>query len=214
VKSFHCDVKVDWPAFFTVVTGKAVPADDPAVKKVEAIKISFTNDLSSGSTVEWTLPSGSTESDAGMAQMKSGFIQMMGGFFQTWNRSLNGTLIPLAPRTLSPSANGYTLDDGNGIDIDKLFLDKDLRVTRLLSQTSTATATVETNFQSSPKGLLLIDVTAEYHQPPSAPAVNLIMKTSFAPLGDFLIPDTLAVSIPNALAFIMKFTACTVQKAQ
>jgi hypothetical protein len=214
VKSFHCDVEVDWPAFFSVITGKTVPSDDLAVKKMQAIKISFTNNLSGGATVEWTPPSGSSDSTAGIDQMKTGFVQMVTGFFQTWNGSLNGTLIPLAPRTLAPNANGFTVDESNGTDTEKLLLDKDLKVTEIISKKPEATATVETNFQSSPKGLLLMDVTAEYHEPPSAPAVHLTMKTTFAPQGDFLVPDSLAVSIPNALAFNMKFTNCTVQKAE
>jgi hypothetical protein len=213
VKSFHCDVDVDWPGFFAILTGSKLADDDPALKNVKQIKISFTNDLTSGSTVEWNAPEAKGDA-AAMDQMKNGFKQMLNGFFEAWKPSLNGTLIPLKSSSLIATSTGYVEDASDADGSAKLTFDKDLKITHMNTESPAQITEMDTTFESSGKGLILTAIAADYRQPVTAPAVHLIMKTNFIPVEGYLIPGDLLVSITNVLSFNMKFSGCTVQKAE
>ena len=212
VRSYTCQVNFDWNGFFTAVAGKPLPADDPTMVYLNGLKVQLTNDLSNPADIKFTpsaaVPEGKQQS---LDKLQGSIKEMVSGFTQAWSPTLNGTLIPEAPSSMTKTAGGYIVHDATGDGTDET-LDGSLRVTSLIVKSEDVASTMRTTFTPSPKGLLLTQMEGTYSQPASAPPTAVAMKATFQPFGGFQLPATLAVTIPNVASFNFTFTACTVQR--
>jgi len=77
VKSFHCDIEIDWMSVFTAINGKTPPSDDPMIRYLASTRLGIQDDLAGTPVVEWAASGVPPE---GMEkrgdQMRDGFRQI------------------------------------------------------------------------------------------------------------------------------------------
>jgi hypothetical protein len=212
VKSFHCNVELDWPAVFTSIAGHALPEDGAAMKYLRAAKLTMNDDLFGDAKAVWTLPTADAENQKGLEQMTGGVKQMVEGFLAAWTPGLTGTLLSASPTSVEKTPTGYLVTDSSNGSLSKETLDKDLVLTHLSTKTSTEEAEMDTTFTPTPQGLVMTKMEGDSKQPPTAPPTHVVMSTTFGPVGSVLLPQTLRVEVPNVAVFAMKFTGCEVVK--
>ncbi len=212
VKSYTCDVFFDWDGFFTQVAGKPLPKDDPTMVYLNSLKLVLVNDLSGQGDMKF-VDAGAPPEDHrdGVEKLKGSIKQMVGGFVQAWTPTLNGTIIPADVDSMKKTPAGYVLT-GKGEEQTEETLDSDLRLTGLSVKSKNLTSVMQTTFVGSPKGLLMTEMEGDYHEPESAPATHVVMKTSFEPVDGVELPATLTASVPNVATFKFAFRGCTVAK--
>ena len=214
VKSYTCNVYFDWDGFFTQVAGKPLPKDDPTMVYLKSLKLVLVNDLSGEGDMKF-IDAGAPPEDhkEGVEKLKASIKQMVGGFVQAWTPTLNGTIIPVEVDGMKKTPAGYTLT-GKGEETTEETLDSNLRLTGLSVKSKDLLSTMQTTFISSPKGLLMTEMEGDYHEPESAPATHVVMKTSFEPVAGVELPATLTASVPSVATFKFAFNGCTVEKTK
>jgi hypothetical protein len=210
LKSFRCEVDVDWQSIFVSASGKKVPEDDPYLKYLRSARISVTSDLMAKPRIDWAnigTPPQDKEKDA--TRLQGGVRSMLEGFLSSWAPSLNGTLINQKPKSMELTGKNYVV---RAMDGDSETLDKNLRLTHTSMTTSDLRAEMDTDFIKSPEGLLLIKLDGTYQQPPTAPGSHVIMSTTYQNVGAFHLPEKIKLTVEKVAAVSMTLTACTVQK--
>jgi hypothetical protein len=213
LKSFHCDIELDWEALITAASGKTPPADDPMIRYLKSTRLGIQDDLLTTPVVEWAASGVPPEGQEKRGdQMRDGLRQMIGGFLTAWSPSLNGTLIPLNPSTFQKTPGGYEITDVTGAAKARIELDKDMKVTHISSSTDAIVGDLDTTFTPTKNGLVLTRMVSLTRQPPAAPPVSATMTATFEPTSEFLLPATLKIVITNVLSVDMQFDHCTVQR--
>ena len=87
-----------------------------------------------------------------------------------------------------------------------------MRVTHLSTQGPKFTAEIDTKFEPSPKGLLLLELDSFTRNPPTAPGKYSIMRTTYAGVDGFQVPASLAVDTRHGTVIQMQFTHCGVKR--
>lgn len=213
LKSFICNVDVDWDALFISISGKPLPSDDPMMQYLDKSRLSLSVSTSGTSNVSWANtglpPEGKEESTD---KLRSGIKQTLDGFIQAWIPSLNGTLINLTAKSLTATPSGFLLDDGTANSPDILTLDKNYVVTHVSNKSEMMSGELDATFTSSEKGLLMSKLDGLYRQPASAPPTHVVMSATFQPVDSFLLPQELAFTVTNVAIFKMQLVGCTIQK--
>jgi len=210
LKSFHCNVDVDWQAMLAMGTAKKVAEDDPYLRYLRSARISITTDLVAKPRIDWANVGTPPEGKEKEAQNLSGGVRsMLEGFLASWTPSLNGTLINQKPKSMEASGKGYVVRAADG---DSEVLDKNLHLIHTSTTTADLRAEMDTDFIKSPEGLLLTRLDGTYQQPPSAPGSHVIMTVSYQLSDGFHLPEKFTLTVQNVAAVSMNFTACIVQK--
>ncbi|HEY4010061.1 MAG TPA: hypothetical protein VGM11_07920 [Acidobacteriaceae bacterium] len=214
LKSFHCDVIVDWKDLLTRVGGTEINDDNPLLKYLQTVHLSATDDLRTGGGLEWantaTPPEGKEQA---ATQMSGGIKQMFNGFFQSWNGYMNGTMVP-APdsSTVVTEADGglHLYEKTATAELNESF-DKNFLLTDAHVVMPTLDATAYPSYEDTPDGRIVSVIRTVYRQPPSAPPAELTMKIGYAPVSNFRLPETLQYELKNVGLFVFKLSGCTVQ---
>jgi hypothetical protein len=213
VKSFACNVDVDWNGLFTSVNGKPPVADDPLVQYLTKSRFSVKTELGGSTEATWTNPGAAPAgAEKPAQQMQGGLKQTLEGFFDAWMPSLNGTLIAMSPKSLNTTAEGYVLDDSTEKEMDQVTMDKKLVITHLSTKSDAMHGEMNTTFTPSAKGLLLTTLDGVYQQPATAPGTHVIMSTTYQPVQNYQLPAAVKFTVENVATFKMQLTGCTVEK--
>ncbi len=213
VKSFHCDIEIDWMDVFTNINGKSPLPDDPMIRYLTSTRLSIQDDLAAKPNVEWAATGAPPEGlEKRGDQLRDGFTKMIGGFFTAWSPALNGTLIPVDPTEFEKTPTGYAITNTAGTATDHLVLDDQMKLTHMSSTTDTVVGEMDMTFAPTKKGLVQTEMVSVTRLPPSAPPVASTMSATFEPVDDFLLPATLKLVVSNVLSIKMQFDHCTVQR--
>jgi hypothetical protein len=209
LRSFHCAVAVDWKALLARFGAPDLPATDPHLVYLQSTKLSLDDDLTGVGSLNWTPPA-TGDMDDSVGKIRAGMQQMIGGFFQSWNPFLNGSYIPTLDATTTAKAEGagvlvHTGDASSTVDE---HFDKNMVLTEMHVTTPALDVTAHPTFISTPKGLLISTLKSEVHQPPTAPALNVTMASTYAPVAAYQIPATLTFSVQNVGDFNFTLSAC------
>jgi hypothetical protein len=211
LKSFHCDVTVDWKDLLSRFGAPNLPADDPHLVYLQSTKLSIDDDLSGAGTLNWSSPA-TGDMDDSIGKIRGGMEQMISGFFQSWNPFLNGTYIPALDATTTAKAEGdgvlvHSGDASN--DVNEHF-DKNMLLTEMHVITPALDVNAHPTFLDTPKGRLITTLKSEIHQPPTAPALEVTMSSTYAPVATYQVPAILTFSVQNVGDFTFKLSACQV----
>ena len=212
LKSFHCDVTVDWKDLLARFGAGDLPATDPTLVYLQSLKLSLDDNLTGVGGLNWVPPAGASPEDDSVAKIHGGMMQMISGFFQSWNPFLNGSYIPNlnATTTARPEGDGILVHSGDDSTSVTEHFDKNMLVTEMHVTTSTADVTAHPTFLSTPKGLIISSLKSEVHQPPAAPAMTVTMSSTYAPVSTYQLPATLTFSVQNVGDFNFKLSACQI----
>jgi hypothetical protein len=211
LKSFHCDVTVDWKDLLARFGAPNLPATDPHLAYLQSIKLSIDDDLTGAGTLNWTSPA-SGDMDDSVGKIRGGMEQMISGFFQSWNPFLNGSYIPALDATTTAKAEGdgilvHSGDASN--DVNEHF-DKNMLLTEMHVTTTAVDVKAHPVFTDTPHGRLITTLNSEVHQPPTAPALNVTMSSTYAPVATYQLPAVLTFTVQNVGNFTFRLTGCTV----
>jgi len=211
LRSFHCDVTVDWKDLLARFGAPSLPADDPHLVYLQSTKLSVDDDLTGAGFLNWIQPP-TGDMDDSVGKIRGGMQQMISGFFQSWNPFLNGSYIPTLDATTTAKAEGdgilvHSGDASN--EVDEHF-DKNMLLTEMHVTTSALDVKARPTFLDTPKGRLISVLKSEVHQPPTAPALEVTMSSTYAPAATYQLPATLTFSVQNVGDFVFKLSACQV----
>jgi hypothetical protein len=217
LRSFHCNATVDWKAMLTRFSGSAVPDNNPFLVYLQGVRMEVSDTLDGDGKLTWTDTSTApADLKASRDQMHDGLLQMISGFYQSWNQFVNGGMVP-APDTTTTETNN---DDGglhmHGKDATTVFdedFDKNMLLLSAHVVMSNLDNTAYPTYEASTDGLRVNRVRNVLHQPPTGPAQEVSMAVTYAPVGGFQLPSTLAVTLVGTGEFDFAFNGCTVTTA-
>jgi hypothetical protein len=213
LKSFTCNVDIDWNALFTSINGKPLAPDGEMMKFLTGSLLSAHADLDGKTQVTWSNPGTPPEAIAKNAnQIRDGLRQTLEGFFQAWMPSMNGGLVPVSPSSVKATPAGFVISDGSASETDEITMDKKYVISRLYNKSSTLIADMTTGFTASPKGLVMTRLDGTYQQPPTAPGTHVLMSATFQPVDTFQLPGSLVFTVDNVATFKMQMVGCKVEK--
>jgi hypothetical protein len=213
VKSFHCDVDVDWQNMLTRFSGKTIPDDSIWLHYLTSSHLSLDDDLNGKGTFTWANVGVPPEGGEAAAQkLRTGTTSIIAGFLQIWNPFMNGGLLPAPQPSIAIAAN----DDGlqlhstsaNAV-IDEQF-DKNILLQQVHAVTPQADVTAFPTFTNTAEGKLVSTVRTVHRQPPTAPPAELTMSVTYTPVSGFQIPSHLHIDQQNGSVFDFYFKNCTV----
>ena len=214
---FHCNATVDWKAMLTRFSGNPVPDSNPFLIYLNSVRMEVSDNLDGDGKLTWTDTSTAPANlQASRDQMRNGLLQMISGFYQSWNQFVNGGMVP-APDSSTTETN---TDDGglhmHGSDATTVF-DEDFDRNMLLISAHVVMPTLYNTayptYEASTDGLRVNRVRNVLHQPPSAPASEVSMAVTYAPVEGFQLPSTLAVTLVGTGEFDFSFSGCTIKTA-
>lgn len=217
LRSFHCDLAIDWKDMLSRFGGNEVKDDNPFLKYLQSARLSVTDDLKSGGRLEWANTAVPPEGkEASVTQMKNGMQQMVTGFFDTWNGYMNGSMVPIPDATTTISA----VDDGlhlhataTAMDVNESF-DKNLLLTEAHVVTPEMDATAYPTFADTPDGRVVSSIRSSIRQPPTAPGMEVSFAVTYANVSNFRLPETLTLEVKNVGAFKFKLSGCSVNTSE
>lgn len=216
LKSFHCTVDFDWKDMLTRYAGAAVPDDNPFLIYLRTVHLAVSDDLKGNGQLEWTATGEPPATQVDSAtKMKEGMQQMMTGFFSSWNAYMNGNMVPApdATTTVTQVPDGLRMHaSAPGTDVTELF-DKNILLTEAHVVQATSDVYAYPTYIDTPDGRVVSAIRTVYRQPPTAPAAELTLNITYAPVQNFRLPETLSYELKNIGSFAFKFSACTVQTA-
>jgi hypothetical protein len=197
LKSFQCSVAFDWKGFLTAFSKSPIPDDNPVLVYLKSTKLSVSDNLNGKGQLIWvdtTTPPDSFA--AGGAKMEGGMQQMFDAYFEAWNAYMNGSMIPVPDKTVAVTP------DGDGVELRGLTP----------NETHVANATIDELdhpvFADTPDGRIVTSIHSLSHQPPSAPAAELDIATSYAKVGKFQLPASVTFTLKNVGVFLFTLSAC------
>jgi hypothetical protein len=217
LKSFHCDLAIDWKDLLSRFSGADIKDDNPFLKYLQTAHLSVSDELKGKGQLEWAntgAPHADKEDAA--AKMKQGMQEMISGFFTSWNGYMNGTMVPApdSTTTLSETAAGLHLHaETPGTDLNEQF-DKDMLLTEAHVVQPVMDATAYPIYIDTPDGRVISVIRTVFRQPPTAPPAELSLQIAYTKVSSFRLPETLQYDLKNVAAFVFKFSGCTVQTAE
>ena len=212
LKSFHCDVTVDWKDLLARFGAAGLPDTDPHLVYLNSIKLSLDDNLTGTGSLNWVAPSGSASPDDSTEKIRGGMLQMVSGFFQSWNPFMNGSYIPKldATTTAKPEGDGLLIHSGDDATNVNEHFDKTMLLTDMHVITSGVDVDAHPTFLETPRGRIISVLKSEVHQPPTAPAMMVTMSTTYAPVSTYQLPSTLTFTVQNVGDFLFKLSACKI----
>jgi len=216
LKSFHCDATIDWKTYFSRLTGKEIPDDNPLLKYLQTVHLSIDDELGGHGTLAWTStsapPAGMEEAQK---RTEEGLQAAVGTFFQSWNGYLNGS------RFAPPDSTVVVTQSGEGINVRgtlkdgklELDYDKNTRLTQALVESPAIRVLSIPTFASTPDGLILSSITLRVNRPPSAPQTETIYRGEYTKVDSFQIPSRIVFELKNMGGIDFGLTNCKVSVA-
>lgn len=214
LKSFSCNVTVDWDAMFKQFNGSPLPADSPVMVYLNNSRLGVKEDVTSGAEVTWANTGTPPDSFADSAsKMRGGIKQMLDGFFEAWTPNINGDLFGPHVTSVAATPTGYLIDEkSSDTNTDKLTFDKNLMLSHISSKSPDVLAEVDMKFLSTPQGLLVNSIDGDYRQSTIAAPTHVTMNTDYQTVDGFQIPGTIVLSVVNIATFNLKLSGCIVEK--
>ena len=214
LKSFSCNVAIDWDSIFTQATGAPLPADNPIMAYLLKTRLGVKETVDSGAEVTWA--NSGTPPDAlaqSVSQLRGGVKQMLDGFFEAWTPNINGDLFSKGVTSVTATNAGYQVEEKSEKNsTDTLTFDKNMLLGHISSTSPEVLAEIDTKYSPTPQGLLVSSFDADYRQPVSAPPTHVTMTTDYQKVEGFQLPNTIVLSVRNVATFKLKLTGCTVEK--
>jgi len=214
MKSFSCNVDVDWDAMFRQFNGSPLPANSPMMLYLTKSQLRVKESVTSGAEVTWA--NSGTPSDEfaeSASKLRGGIKQMLDGFFQAWTPNINGELFANHVTGVTATPTGYLVDEKNSdTDTDKLTFDKNMVLGHISSKSSDLSAEVNMKFLQTPQGWLVNNIDGDYRQPADAPPTHVSMNTDYQTVDGFQIPGTIVLSVVNVGSFNLKLSGCIVER--
>ena len=216
LKSFHCDVAIDWKATLTRLSGTEIADNNPGLVFLKTVQLSTNDNLRGNGELVWTNPvEPPAERKAAMQQIQDGLQATFTGFFQSWNAFMNGSMVPFPDNsvTVTNSGDGVHLNGKTGAAAIDEDYDKNMLLTKVVVTSPANTVLMTPTYISSENGLLISSVESQIHQPPTAPATDVSFRVEYAKVDSYQIPSRVVVVVKNAGLFDFAFNACKVSQA-
>lgn len=212
LQGFHCEVNFDWRDFMQKAANAPIPAGDPRLAYLQAVKLSVDDDLRGQGRLDWTAsgpePDGTEDS---VEKVRGGLQQLWSGFFQSWNGFFTGDLMTLDARAIvEQTAAGYHVSMGTSANLAEEQYDPKLLLENVHVATPTFDSTIVPTFAPGAQGLLVTSMRSVYRKPPGAEPTNVVMEVNYAPAGGFQLPSEVRVAVGPA-AFDFHLVNCTVR---
>ena len=223
LSGFDCAIHSDWRATFASVDkGTEMPADDPRLAMLNAIKIALHARLKGGSTVEWTPPAAdpSNPIDPDSATMLDGMHQAadqtLNGFLQFWTPFVNGSVIPDSADgmeiTPTPEGGYKVYGEQGGTKLTEIF-DKGLVLQQFNVDLNGTKIAFSPTFKSTEKGLLVTKFLAHI-APAGAPeqAQEMHVTVEYQIVDGMQIPAKIGMEVVNSATLNFTLDGCTVTR--
>jgi ketosteroid isomerase-like protein len=216
LESFHCEATIDWKVLLTRLSGFEIPEDNPTLKYLRTVHLSVVDQLKGKGSMEWTdtgvPPEGKEQA---VKQTHDGLQIMMGGFFQSWNAYMNGSMVPVADKSVEVTTTG----DGihlHGVSNDATFdedFDKNMLLTHVVVDSPEVKVVALPTYVRTDDGLVVSAVASQVNQPPSAPPTEVTFRVEYAAVDSFQIPSHIVYDIKNVGVIEVGFNVCQVSVA-
>ena len=216
VKSFTCNVDVDWDGIFKQFNGTPLPADSPMMIYLAKSRLGVKETVATGAEITWanTGTPPDTLADAA-SQLRGGIKQALDGFFEAWTPNINGHLFSADITGITATNGGYLVEEkSSGNNIDKLTFDKQMLLTHISSLSPDVAAEVDMKYSPSAQGLLVSSIEGDYRQPVTAAPTHVTMTTDYQAVNGFQLPGSIALTVKNVATFNLKLSGCIIQKQE
>jgi len=214
VKSFTCNVDVDWDGIFKQFNGTPLPADSPMMIYLAKSRLGVKETVATGAEITWANTGTPPDSvAASVNQLRGGVKQMLSGFFETWTANINGDLLSKDVTSVTATNGGYLVDEKSpGGDNDTLTFNKDMLLSHISNTSAGVVTEIDAQYLKTPQGLLVNDIEADSKQTVAEPPTHVTMTTDYQTVEGFQLPNTIMLSVRNIATFRLKLTDCTVEK--
>lgn len=220
--SFDCQVHPDWSKIMTSSrNGVPLPANDPRLPLLSAVKINLHARLAGASTLDWQPAKEKPVDDAAAATLDKahrGIEQTLLGVLKLW--------VPLADGSIAESLgeedaeidqpeSGYTLRSKDKQHSLTEEFDSNLILKRSIATDSGSTVDIAPSFQPTDQGLLVSGFTAQI-RPSSSPAQNsqqMRVAIEYQSIAGAQVPSYLSVEVPAIVEMDFNLDGCAVNKA-
>ena len=216
LKSFSCNVDVDWNAIFTEAAGAPLPADNPMMVYLLKSRLGLKETVATGAEVTWANTGTPPDSvAASVNQLRGGVKQMLSGFFETWTANINGDLFSKDVTSVTATNGGYLVDEKSpGGNSDTLTFNKDMLLSHVSNKSAGVVTEIDPRYSKTPQGLLVNDIEADSKQTAAEPPTHVSMTTDYQTVEGFQLPNTIVLSVRNIATFKLKLTGCVVEKLE
>jgi len=214
VKSFTCNVDVDWDGIFKQFNGTPLPADSPMMIYLAKSRLGVKETVATGAEITWanTGTPPDTLADAA-SQLRGGIKQALDGFFEAWTPNINGRLFSADITGITSTGSGYLVEEKSpGNDIDKLTFDKHMLLSHISSLSPDVAAEVDMRYSPGAQGLLISSIEGDYRQPVTAAPTHVTMSTDYQAVDGFQLPGSIVLTVKNVATFTLKLSGCIVEK--
>lgn len=213
-KAFACDVRPDWATVYHHPQ-QSGPTATPWFQYVNQAHLAFTEPLRGTPQVTW-LPNGNPPpgKEEAAKRLETSFHQMIEGFLSALQPNLNNTLLPAIPiHDFTAHGDGYQLVEKDMQGRESLItMDKSMKIEHLSVQGPNLSVEMNTTYQESPKGLLLVKMDDLTRTSTTMPFLHSVLETSYALVDGFEVPDSLTVTSADGVQIPMRFTGCHVTR--
>lgn len=214
VKSFTCNVDVDWDGIFKQFNGTPLPADNPMMIYLAKSRLGVKETVAKGVEITWANTGTPPDALADSAsQLRGGIKQALDGFFEAWMPSINGHLFSTDVTTVTATDGGYLVEEkGPSNETDKLTFDKHMLLSHISSVSPDVAAEVDMKYSPTSQGLLVSAIEGDYRQPVTAAPTHVTMTTDYQTVDGFQLPGSIVLSVKNVAKFNLKLSGCIVEK--
>jgi hypothetical protein len=158
VKSFTCNVDIDWDALFKQFDGAPLPADSPMMVYLMKSRLGVKETVVSGAEVTWANSGTPPDAVADTAsKLRSAIQKMLHGFFEAWTPLINGQFFLDKVASAKSTDAGYeVMEKPPNKDLDTLIFDKNLLLHHVSSISTEETTEIELKYLPTQQGLLLM----------------------------------------------------------
>ncbi len=212
LQGFHCEVNFDWHEFMQKAANSPIPAGDPRLAYLQAVKLSIDDDLRGQGRLNWTAPGPEPDgTEDSVEKVRGGLQQLWSGFFQTWNGFFTGDIVTLDTKSIvEQTAAGYHVLTGTSADFAEEQYDPKLLLLSVHVATPEYDSTIVPTFVPGVHGLTVTSMRSQYRKPPAADPTAVVMQVKYAPVADFQLPAEVKIAVGPA-AFDFHLVNCTVR---
>jgi hypothetical protein len=216
LKSFSCNVDINWDDIFKQTGGSALPAENPLMIYLVRSRLGVRETIASGAEVTWA-NSGRPPDEVGemAGQVRGAVQQMLQSFFEAWTPNINGQLFLSDVISAKSTDKGYEIEEkipGNGIGT--LTFDKNLVLGHITSISDDHASEIEVKYSPTQQGLLLSGVAIDSRRPPTAPSRHVDITTDYQTVDGFQLPASIGFSVKGVGTINLKLSGCIVEKTK
>ena len=214
LKSFHCDVVLDWKTFLSALQDGPVSDGSEGLSYLRHTSLAIDDDLLTGGNLNWSnmtpVPNGESY---GSAKLKRAMEDMFSVFYSLWNKFATGDMVTLTDDKTSIErwGMGYRLSIAQDESLVEETYDDKFLLQRFHTRSSSGDFEINPTFWNGPDGRLSssIKTVTKSERMKEVEFATYLLKYQRVQM--FELPSEVKIKLTGAPEFTFGFNNCSVR---